>query len=62
MQFTNYLLMIMDPGLIEDNFIKFTLLISALCHDVAHTGRTNLFEMNSLSPLAIRYHDRSVYF
>jgi calcium/calmodulin-dependent 3',5'-cyclic nucleotide phosphodiesterase len=37
-----------------------TLLLSGLCHDISHTGRTNTFEINSLSNLAIRYHDRSV--
>ncbi|KAM3132153.1 hypothetical protein pb186bvf_015748 [Paramecium bursaria] len=45
---------------ILDNFQIFTLLISALCHDVGHTGRTNLFEIHSLSELAVRYHDKSV--
>jgi len=41
---------------------KFTLIFSGLCHDVAHTGRTNLFEINSLSKLAIRYNDQSVFY
>ncbi|CAD8073508.1 unnamed protein product [Paramecium primaurelia] len=41
-------------------FTKFALILSGLCHDVSHTGRTNIFEINSLSNLAIRYHDRSV--
>ncbi|CAD8201785.1 unnamed protein product [Paramecium pentaurelia] len=41
-------------------FNQFALLLSGLCHDVSHTGRTNTFEINSLSNLAIRYHDRSV--
>lgn len=36
------------------------MILSALCHDVDHTGRTNIFEINSLSKLAIRYHDKSV--
>jgi hypothetical protein len=39
---------------------KFSILLSSLCHDVGHTGRTNMFEINSLSNLAIKYHDRSV--
>ena len=39
---------------------SFTLLFSALCHDVGHTGRTNSFEINVMSKLAIRYNDRSV--
>lgn len=43
-----------------DSFAAMTLIISALCHDVGHTGRTNLFEVNSLSMLAVRYHDRNV--
>lgn len=36
------------------------LLVSGLCHDVNHTGRTNAFEVNSESELAMRYHDDSV--
>jgi len=42
------------------SFTRLALIISGLCHDVAHTGRTNMFEINSLSNLAIRYHDKSV--
>lgn len=38
----------------------FSLLIAALCHDVGHTGRTNLFEVGIMSKLAIRYNDKSV--
>lgn len=38
----------------------FALLLSGLCHDVEHPGRTNQFEINSLSSLAIRYNDLSV--
>ncbi|CAD8077401.1 unnamed protein product [Paramecium sonneborni] len=43
-----------------NQFTKFALIMSGLCHDVSHTGRTNIFEINSLSNLAIRYHDKSV--
>lgn len=39
---------------------KFSLIFSGLCHDVAHTGHNNVFEINSLSKLALRYHDKSV--
>lgn len=39
---------------------KFSLIFAGLCHDVAHTAKTNIFEVNSLSKLAVRYHDRSV--
>lgn len=42
------------------SLINIGLLISAFCHDIDHTGRTNLFEINSNSKLAIRYHDKSV--
>ncbi|CAD8122639.1 unnamed protein product [Paramecium sonneborni] len=47
-------------GNIIDNFNRFILMISSFGHDVGHTGRTNVFEINSLSDLAIRYHDKSV--
>ncbi|CAK67167.1 unnamed protein product (macronuclear) [Paramecium tetraurelia] len=43
-----------------NNMTKFCLLLSALCHDVAHTGKTNAYEANSLSQLAIRYHDKVI--
>ena len=39
---------------------EFALIFSGLCHDVSHTTRTNVFEVNSMSKLAIRYHDKSV--
>lgn len=29
-------------------------------HDIEHTGRNNLFEINSISKLAVRYNDNSV--
>jgi len=34
---------------------RFTLIFSGLCHDVNHTGKTNLFEISRQSKLAIRY-------
>lgn len=43
-----------------NNIEKFSLIFSGLCHDVSHTGHNNLFEMNCLSKLALRYHDKSV--
>lgn len=39
---------------------KFSFIFSGLCHDVSHTGHNNAFEMNCLSKLALRYHDKSV--
>lgn len=38
----------------------FSLLLSGLCHDLDHTGRTNVFEIASHSRLAIKYNDESV--
>ena len=35
-------------------------LIAALCHDVAHTGTNNAFEVKTKSPLALTYGDTSV--
>ena len=37
----------------------FSQITSGLCHDVGHTGRTNSFEINTLSKLAFKYHDIS---
>lgn len=43
-----------------DTIREFSLVFSGLCHDAKHTARTNMFEVNSMSKLAIRYHDKSV--
>lgn len=42
------------------NPMLFAYLLSALTHDLDHTGRTNLFEINSFSELAQLYNDQSV--
>lgn len=34
-----------------DEIETFALLFSALCHDVDHTGHSNMYETNSNSPL-----------
>jgi class 3 adenylate cyclase len=36
------------------------LLLSAICHDVEHPGTTNAFQVNTCSPLALRYNDAGV--
>lgn len=41
-------------------FKIFTIIFSGLCHDVGHTGFTNLFEIASHSKKAITYNDNSV--
>jgi cAMP-specific phosphodiesterase 4 len=41
-------------------FRIFTVVFSGLCHDVGHTGFTNLFEIASHSRKAITYNDNSV--
>ena len=38
----------------------FALLLSALCHDVDHTGRTNAFEASSYSNLSVKYNDEAI--
>jgi high affinity cGMP-specific 3',5'-cyclic phosphodiesterase 9 len=38
---------------------KLILLVSALCHDIDHPGLTNSFQVNSQTPLALRYNDES---
>lgn len=43
-----------------DKLSIFSVLIAALCHDVAHTGRNNQFEINSESPLALLHNDDAV--
>ncbi|CAD8103195.1 unnamed protein product [Paramecium sonneborni] len=43
-----------------DQLTKLSLILSGLCHDVGHTGKTNIFEINNMSQKAIRYHDKNV--
>jgi hypothetical protein len=42
------------------DFTKFTLVLSALCHDVGHTGFNNAFEVAKGSYLAQMFNDISV--
>jgi hypothetical protein len=36
------------------------LLCAAVCHDLEHPGTTNSYQVNTASPLALRYNDASV--
>lgn len=40
----------------------FSTVLSGLCHDVGHTGRTNSFEIASRSKKALTYNDLSVFY
>lgn len=60
MHATNYIMKNLSTRF--SSLVNLGMLIAAFCHDVDHTGRTNLFEVNSGSELAIRYHDRAVIF
>jgi len=40
--------------------VLFSILISALTHDIDHPGNNNLYEINTCSPLALKYNDLSV--
>ncbi|CAD8077105.1 unnamed protein product [Paramecium sonneborni] len=43
-----------------DETEQFAAILSSLCHDIDHTGRTNGFEVARMSKLAVRYNDESV--
>ena len=40
---------------------NFALLVSAICHDIDHSGRTNAFEIAKQSKFAKKYNDESVF-
>jgi calcium/calmodulin-dependent 3',5'-cyclic nucleotide phosphodiesterase len=40
---------------------KFTVVFSALCHDVGHTGYSNVFEIATLSEKTVMFNDSSVF-
>jgi hypothetical protein len=49
-----------NAGALLDKLTIFSALIAALCHDIAHTGKNNQFEVNSGSPLAMMHNDDAV--
>lgn len=48
------------PNCLLTDLDVFTLLLSALCHDLEHKGTTNAFETMTCSEHALRYNDVSV--
>jgi len=54
--------MLYDSNLRKDlsKLLQLGILIASYCHDVDHTGRTNAFEVEKQTALAIEYNDRSV--
>lgn len=54
--------MLYDANLTKDlsKLMQIGIIIASYCHDVDHTGRTNAFEVEKGSPLAVEYNDRSV--
>lgn len=43
-----------------DDLKQFSAILGSFAHDVGHRGKNNIFEINSYSELAVRYHDKSV--
>jgi len=59
----NYCYRFFKTGNIQDYFMKTgtaALMFGSMMHDIDHTSRNNMFEMNTYSKLAIRYNDNSV--
>lgn len=54
--------MLFDADMKKDlsKLMQLGILIASYCHDVDHTGRTNAFEVEKRSALAMEYNDRSV--
>eukprot|EP00834_Sanchytrium_tribonematis_P002753 NODE_92_length_21543_cov_0.719036.p1 type:complete len:600 gc:universal NODE_92_length_21543_cov_0.719036:21234-19435(-) len=47
-----------DFGIFTENE-AYGFLLSCLCHDLGHDGRTNTFHISTISPLALLYNDQS---
>lgn len=47
MQSAHYMLLCGKARQMIDDFRRMSTIISGLCHDVDHTGRTNIFMINS---------------
>lgn len=60
MHSTYYLMTMTKVGLSFDRLGWAAMLFAALMHDVDHSGKTNGYEMNSGSELAVRYNDNSI--
>eukprot|EP00929_Paragymnodinium_shiwhaense_P022474 TRINITY_DN14354_c0_g2_i1.p1 TRINITY_DN14354_c0_g2~~TRINITY_DN14354_c0_g2_i1.p1 ORF type:complete len:748 (-),score=170.25 TRINITY_DN14354_c0_g2_i1:30-2273(-) len=49
-----------DLRRIFDPLDQTSLILAAMCHDVGHDGRNNMFHVNAQDELAVMYNDRSV--
>ncbi|CAB3989792.1 calcium calmodulin-dependent 3, 5 -cyclic nucleotide phosphodiesterase 1A-like isoform X1 [Paramuricea clavata] len=60
LQTVHYMLMKLDAAIALTEIQIFAILFAALIHDYEHTGKTNLYHINTRSELAMLYNDRSV--
>lgn len=57
------MVLLIQLNLLQNYFSEIGLLalmLAALCHDTDHPATNNQYQINTLSPLAIKYHDESV--
>ncbi|XP_028402818.1 calcium/calmodulin-dependent 3',5'-cyclic nucleotide phosphodiesterase 1B-like isoform X2 [Dendronephthya gigantea] len=60
LQTVHYMLLKLDAVIALTEIQTFAALFAALIHDYEHTGKTNLYHINTRSELAMLYNDRSV--
>ncbi|XP_046859898.1 calcium/calmodulin-dependent 3',5'-cyclic nucleotide phosphodiesterase 1A-like isoform X2 [Xenia sp. Carnegie-2017] len=60
LQTVHFMLMKLDAAAAFSDLQIFAFLFAAMIHDYEHTGKTNLYHINTRSELAMMYNDRSV--